>query len=102
MRIIIINESFNPEEATLEELFLARDQLRIYDAGYQEIKMETPTWILDKMSSVSKDINHRAEATLTVALRKAEARRSALRTRDEQRSDADAEIAELRKRLGIT
>jgi hypothetical protein len=84
---------------TVEELILAQSQLKMIDEGYQELKLDTPDWVLDKMSETGREIDNRVRGELMRRLRNAEARRSALRTQTEKRKDADAEIADLKKRL---
>ena len=99
-RIIVISQTFDTEIVELEDLFVAQSQLKVIDQGYQETTMETPEWVLDKMEAVNVEINHRVASQLKARLRAAQARRSALRTADEKRGDLDAEIEDLKKRLG--
>ena len=100
-RILIVLERTDVEEiGTVEELILAQSQLRAIDQGYQDLKLTTPEWIIDKLTQTTREIDSRVQGELMRRLRAAEARRSALRTADEKRKDADAEIQELKERLG--
>jgi len=83
----------------VEALLLAKSQLKAIDDGFQELKVETPEWVIDRLSEVSTEINGRVRATLQKRLRAAISRRSALRTADEKRKDLDAEIAELEAKI---
>lgn len=100
-RILIVLERTDVEEiSTVEELFLAQNQLRVIDQGYQDLSLTTPDWVIDKLTQTTHEIDTRMRGELQRRLRAAEARRSALKTADEKRKDADAEIAELRAKLG--
>jgi hypothetical protein len=100
-RILIVLERTDVEEiGTVEELILGQNQLRVIDQGYQDLKLSTPEWVIDKLTQTTKEIDNRVQGELQRRLRAAKARRSALRTADEKRKDADAEIEELEARLG--
>ncbi len=100
MRIMIIESTTSVEEVgTVEALMLARYQLQVIDKGYQELGLETPEWVSDKMLDVEREITFRVKSELQRRLKTSKARRSALATADEKRSSLDTEIAELEKRL---
>ena len=98
---ILVFQGMEVEEVpNVEELILAKAQLKTMDDGYQDLKLETPEWILDKLAETSREINNRVQGELQRRLRNAKARRSALRTADEKRKDLDDEIAALESKLG--
>ncbi len=100
MRIMIIESTTSVEEVgTVEALMLARYQLQVIDKGYQELGLETPEWVSDKMLDVEREITFRVKSELQRRLKTSKARRSALATADEKRATLDTEIAELEKRL---
>ncbi len=100
MRLMIVVENTAVENVqTVEELMLAQQQLKTIDAGYQELGIETPEWVVDKMTEVGHEITMRGKGELARKLRAAKARRSALRTADEKRKDLDGEIEELEQKL---
>jgi len=100
MRVIIVTEGTAVEEmGAIEDLILARNQLKIIDEGYQELGFQPPEWIAEKQLQVSQEINLRTKAELLRRLKTARARRSALATMDEKRKNLDTEIAELEKKL---
>lgn len=82
------------------ELILIQNQLKILDAGYQELKISTPEFVLEKLAQVNAAIYNSVKAQLAHRLKHATARREALRTADEKRNSLDAEIAELNSQLG--
>ena len=100
-RILVVIENTDVEGiGTVEELLLARNQLKVVDDGYQELSLVTPEWVTDKMSEISIEITSRVRNELQRRLRAAKARRSALRTADEKRKDLNVEIQELEGKLG--
>lgn len=100
-RILVIIQNMDVEQvATVEELIVGKAQLETVDSGYQSLGIETPEWVIDKLGETDREINSRVRGELQRRLRAAKARRAALRTREEQRSGLDSEIAELEKKLG--
>lgn len=86
-------------EIDTDELILAKGLLRMVDEGYQEAGVDTPTWVTDKLKNVSEEINRKNRAELEALLKKAQARRMALRTADEKRKALEAQISELEAKL---
>lgn len=87
------------DEVSIEDLILAKDGLSVLDAGFQELQIETPEWITDKLTLVSSEIINRNRAELQRRLKAAKARRAGLATVDEKRAALDAEIAALEQSL---
>ena len=99
-RILVVLETTDVETASsVEELLIARSQLKTIGDGYQDLKLETPEWVAVKLALVEREIGNRVRDEWTLRLRKAEARRSALKTRDEMRAFLDKEIEDLKKKL---
>ncbi|MFA5584297.1 MAG: hypothetical protein WDA09_08790 [Bacteriovoracaceae bacterium] len=96
---LIINENTNLESLNLDSLILGKAELKTLNAGYEELKMDSPDWVLIQLSAIDAEINRRTRDELMRRLKAAEARQAALRTRKEMRESVDAEINELRKRL---
>lgn len=88
------------DDVALEDLILAKVDLRNLDAGCQEAGVETPEWVVDKLSLVTSEITNRNRVELQRQLKTAKARRSALATMDEKRKAMDATIAGLEAKLG--
>lgn len=99
-RILIILQETDIETLAIEELMIARSQLKTIDSDYQEMNLTTPEWTIDRLQEVSNEITLRVKSELQRQLRTELARRSALRTRDERRGDSDKKIERLRKQLG--
>ena len=78
-------KSFLTDQIELDDLVLAKDALITLDRGYQELGVDTPEWITDKLAAVSNEIVSRNRAELQRQLRAAKARRAALSTREEHR-----------------
>ena len=87
------------ENLAVEELLLGKNQLKVIDDGFQELKVDTPEWVIDRMAAMTSEINGRVKATLQKRLRAAKSRRAALRTADEKRNALDAEILELSAKI---
>ncbi len=100
MRVIVVMENTTMDSiSTVEELFLIQAQLKTIDSGYQEMKLETPEWVTDKLSETAHEIMTRVKGELLRRLKAAKARRSALQTPDEKRKNLDAEIEALEAQL---
>jgi len=97
--IYITQTSDVTEVDTVEDLLLGRNQLRVIDQGYQDLKLEPPGWVIDKLTEIEREITIRVKGELQRRLKLAKARRATLRTQEEKREAADAEIAELEKML---
>ena len=96
MKVIVALINSKPDELErVEELILMRSELQVIDVGYQELKLPTPEWVIDKLTAVNREIALRVQGELERRLKAAKARRAALRTADEKRRDLDSEIAEL-------
>ena len=100
MRTLIMIQESTADSLSVEELILAQAQLKTIDAAYQEMKLDTPEWVIDKLSEVGLEITVRVRSELQRRLKTAKSRRSALRTADERRKELDAEIAELESKVG--
>jgi hypothetical protein len=98
-RVLVVLEGTVVENVRLEELMIAKNQLQIVDAGYQELRMETPEWVTDKLTEVGHEITMRVRNELMRQLKAAKARRSNLMTADEKRSTLDTMIADLENKL---
>jgi hypothetical protein len=93
-------QSLLTDEVQIEDLILAKSALATLDGGYQELGLDTPEWVSDKLTVVSQEIVNRNRAELQRRLKGAEARRAGLATAEEKRGRLDAEIAALKQKLG--
>jgi len=101
MRIMIIDINLSPDDvASVEDLLLIKQQLKVIDDGFQELGLETPEWVSEKQLIITTEITSRVRAELLRQLKTRKARRSALATADEKRSILDTQITELEKKLG--
>ena len=99
MKVIINIKAIVAEDTQLEDLFVVKSQLLTMDSGYRDLKLDSPDWITNKLDEVVREINGRVRAELTRRLKAAKSRHAALKSRDERRKDAEAEIAELEAKL---
>lgn len=93
-------QSFLVDEIQVEDLVLARAQLTALDVGYQDLGIETPEWVTDKLAQVNREVVNRNRDELERRLKAAEARRAGLATAEEKRQSLDAEIKGLKEKLG--
>lgn len=63
--------------------------------------LATPDWLTDAQKRLSAEITAKARDQLEAELKRAKAKRETLKTAAEQRTETDARIAQLEKRLGI-
>lgn len=99
MKVIINIKAIVAEDTQLEDLMIVKSNLMTIDAGYTDLKLESPDWVTDKLDEVVREIHGRVRAELTRRLKAAKSRHSALKSRDERRKDTEAEIAELEAKL---
>lgn len=90
---------FLVDGVSIEDLVLAKADLKTLDAGYQELGIDTPEWITDKLAVVSSEIINRNRAELMRRLKAAKARRVGLASVEEKRKGLDDEIEALEKQL---
>ena len=50
--LIILADTAVEEVPNIEELILGRNQLKIIDEGCQDLKLNTPDWVIDKMGDI--------------------------------------------------
>ena len=99
MRCLIVEINTDVEEISIEELILAKAQLKTIDDGYQDMKLDSPDWVIDKLSEVDREITMRVRSELMARLKRVKGQRAALRTADEKRTALDAEASALEEML---
>ena len=99
MKFLVNIKGIEIEETNLESLMILKNQLKIVDDGYQELNIDTPEWVLDKLLAATSEINTRTRAELQRQLRAEEARVAALTPRDERLKDAKAKVEALKAKL---
>lgn len=100
MKILIEIKNVEVDTVTMEDLFLIRGQLMMIDSGYQDTKLETPDWVIDKLTEVNREIDAKSRAELQRRLKAMKAREAALKPKAELRKDLQDEIAALERKLG--
>ena len=99
MKIIVNLQAIEIDTTGIEDLMIIKNQLSVIDTEYQNLTLDTPEWVTDKLGEVSREINNRVTAELQMKLKQAKSRRAALKTADEKRKDLDAEITALESKL---
>jgi len=84
----------------INDLMLAKASLHQLDGEWQSLGVETEEWILDGISSLSREINRQNHDKLQKQLRTAKIRRDELKTASEKRKDLDDLISSLEKKIG--
>lgn len=97
--LLIVENTMVDGFGSLEDLFVAEDQLETVKVKYEAYRTEAPEWVNSQLNAVRIEIKTRIAGQLQMRLRNAKVRRSALRTADEKRKDLDIEIEDLEKRL---
>lgn len=85
---------------SIDNLILAKAALTTLAAGYQELGVEAPEWVVDKFTLVSRELVERNRAELERQLKRAMAQRAGLATPDEKRKSLDEQITNLKAKLG--
>ena len=99
MQVIINLKAIVIDTTDVENLMIVKNYLMVIDKEYQNLSLDTPEWVTDKLGEVSREIDSRVKAELTLMLKQAKSRRAALKTADEKRNDLDAQIKTLEGKL---
>jgi hypothetical protein len=80
----------------VELLTVGRQAASTYDA----LGLPKPEWLTKAVTDLEVDLNRRREDLLQAEISRLLNRKAALRTRDEERADIDAQLAAARGKLG--
>ena len=98
--ILSIRINLMVDDASIEELIMNKQALRLLNQGYQEEGIETPERILDKISEIEKAISFRVEDDRRKELRKLKLRYEAEAPKEERRTAMKTQIEALEAKLG--
>lgn len=87
------------DSKNVEDLYLAKSALQAIDNGYQGDDLQSPEWVINGISSISREITSRNRIDLERRLKTLTARREGLATPDEKRKKLDEQIASLTAKL---
>ncbi len=93
-------KSFSATKYTLEDLIALSAFAKALHAEYALFSVQSPEWLTRALRDVPVAIKERNRAEIERRLSAAKSRRASLKTADERRKEADAEIAELEAILG--
>ena len=89
------------DNVPVEDLMLVLSDLKSIDKEFQEINVQTPEAVIDKIVEMKNEIKNRNRAELLRRLKEAKARESALETQGEKRKKARDEITKIEKALEV-
>lgn len=81
------------------DLVMAVIQLRIITDGYQELGIDEPKWLAEKVRDAEAELKYRRRSAKERQLEEAKMRRETLKTSGEKRDDTDEEIRRLQEEL---
>ena len=87
------------DNVPVEDLMLVLSDLKSIDKEFQEINVQTPEAVIDKIVEMKNEIKSRNRAELLRRLKEAKARESALETQSEKRKKAKEEITRIEAAL---
>lgn len=99
MNVSRLSQMVVRDVVSLEHLVAARCDLKHLAANYDDLKLDTPEWVVDMLKEVEREIGERTRAEKQARLKKLQARRAGLMTADEKRANLDKEIEELMKQV---
>jgi hypothetical protein len=83
----------------VDVLIAARGDLKSLAQNYDDLKLDTPDWISDKIVEVENEIKSQVRADRLAQLKKLEAKKAALMSRDERRDLIDKQIVALKEQI---
>lgn len=93
-------KTLNLERMDLEECIELHAYATNVEVTFKRFEVPVPTYIVDGLDSLARDIRSRREDALKARLKEIKARKAALRTREEQRAELDNEEQRLTQLLG--
>lgn len=101
--LILLQQPFDPDQYTgqsgLDQLVAIHAMAKLLRAEYDTLAMPVPEWLDDRLRAVGREIEVKKREALELRLRQIAARKTQLRTRDEERVDLEKEEDRLRELL---
>jgi len=88
-------KNFKVKNNTIEDLVAARGDLKTLAANFNDLSLEVPEWLSEKIAEVDLEVKSMSKAEKMATLKKLKAQSSALMSRDEKRKSIDDQIAAL-------
>lgn len=92
--------SINIDRMDIDEAIELAAFGKVAATTYGAYEVPVPDWLTDSLKTLDADIKRRRRDALEARLKTLQARKAALRSRDEERADIDAELARLSGVLG--
>ncbi len=83
----------------LHDLVLAVIQMRNLHEGYNELDIDEPQWLVEKLRDAESELKHRRLDAKERKLIELRMKREGLKSRDEKRGDTEEEIRKLEEEL---
>lgn len=99
--LIIVENTDVTDVSTVEDLILARSQLKILKKGYAEFGLESPEWIADQLEAIGAEMQARSRSELMRQLRTLEAQEAQMKPKAERRAEVQSQISYLKSRLAV-
>jgi hypothetical protein len=99
MQLIAQLKSLDTDRLTLDEAMVLLTQCRALKATWSQEDIEIPDWLSNASTRLEAEARDRARGELLRKKREIELKRDRLKTRDEQRQEADLELAAIEARL---
>jgi len=93
-------KNLNVERIDVDEAIAMATWARASANGYDHYGVTPPAWLTAAIETLDAEINRRRRDILVARKREIEANLTQLRTREERRHDAEAELARLNDALG--
>ena len=87
--------NLNVQNTDLINLVGYRAELKLLDVSFQELSLDVPYWIGDKCREIEHHVELLVFSERQATLKKLQARRAALQTREEKSKSLDSEIEAL-------
>ncbi len=81
------------------DLVLAVIQLRVVSDGYEDLGIDRPQWLVEKLRDAESDLKHRRRNAKERQLIELRMKRDGLKSLDEKRGDTEEEIRKLEEEL---
>lgn len=85
--------------ASLEDLVGVRSELKILATNYDDLGIDCPEWVSERLDMIEKEISFRTRAEKQAELKKLKAQAAALMSRDERKALLNDKIEKLENAL---
>jgi hypothetical protein len=84
----------------VDDLVALHAAIKVTQDSYISLELTPPEWMAERLQAIGNEVKERSEAQTRATLAKLLARREALKSAQEKRTNVEAQIAALRAQLG--